>query len=207
MLFINGRTPSICLCFSSPLATRPSPLVFYAMHKKPLLAVSRCLLGHAVRYDGDSKPNAIVIERLGALFELLPICPEVEAGLSVPRRPVQLTGSLDHPRMTGRDEPGLDVSELMQAYCQTRPAQLDCIRGFVFKSRSPSCGLNSTPVFMDGRCTTETSRGLFARAITRTYPNMPAIEENELVISERYKNFIDDVLYYANHLKQPVDAG
>jgi len=166
------------------------------MHNKPKIGVSRCLLGDAVRYDGDSKANAIVIEQLGDLFDLLAVCPEVEAGLSVPRPPVQLTGNIDHPRMSGRADPGLDVTEIMQAYCNSRPTDLDQLSGFVFKNRSPSCGLNSTPVFVDGDCITETSRGLFARALVSTFPELPVIEESELEVMDKYKRFIDDVLQY-----------
>jgi len=166
------------------------------MHEKPLVGVSRCLLGDAVRYDGDSKANTIVIGQLGKLFELIAVCPEVEAGLSVPRPPVQLTGSIDHPRMSGRDDPGLDVTEMMQQYCNSRPAELDQLSGFVFKRRSPSCGLYSTPVFIEGECVSETSRGLFARAMTTCYPDLPVIEESDLEIMDKYKRFIDDVLQY-----------
>lgn len=166
------------------------------MHEKPLLGVSRCLLGHAVRYDGDSKANTIVIEQLGVLFELVPVCPEVEAGLAVPRPPVQLTGSIEHPRMTGRTNLRLDVTDLMQSYCNSRPAELGQLSGFVFKNRSPSCGLHSAPVFINGECVTETSRGLFARAMTTMYPDLPAIEESELEMPDKYQQFIDDVYQY-----------
>ena len=164
------------------------------MREKPKVGVSRCLLGHAVRYDGDSKAHPIVIARLGGLFELVPVCPEVEAGLSTPRPPVQLTGSLEHPRMTGRDDPELDITVLMQDYCNTRPAGLGHLCGFVFKSRSPSCGLNSTPVFIDGSCVTESSRGVFARAITTAWPALPVIEETELESADRYEAFVDQVV-------------
>lgn len=166
------------------------------MHEKPPVGVSSCLLGHAVRYDGDSKPDNIVIEQLGELFELVAVCPEVEAGLSVPRPPVRLTGNIEPPRLTGRDNPELDVTELMQRYCHTRPTELAHLCGFVFKSRSPSCGLYSTPVFVDGNCITETSRGLFARAMTSCYPDLPVIEECELVETDKYHQFIDDVVQY-----------
>jgi len=171
------------------------------MHNKPKVAVSRCLLGHAVRYDGDSTANAVVIEQLGDLFELVPVCPEVEAGLSVPRPPVQLTGSIDHPRITGRDQPDLDVTETMRRYCDSRPAELNHVCGFVFKSRSPSCGLNSTPVFIKGECVTETSRGLFARALASTFPALPVIEELDLEVMDKYKQFSDDVFQYESNYK------
>ena len=166
------------------------------MHEKPLVGVSRCLLGDAVRYDGESEAGLIFIEQLGDLFELVPVCPEVEAGLAVPRPPVQLTGSIDHPRMTGRNDPDLDVTELMQSYCNARPAELNHLSGFVFKSRSPSCGLYSTPVFIEGECISETSRGLYARAMTTTFPELPVIEESELEVMDKYKRFIDEVFQY-----------
>lgn len=166
------------------------------MSEKPLVGVSRCLLGDAVRYDGKSSTSVIVIEQLGGSFELVPVCPEVEAGLAVPRPPVQLTRSTDHPRMTGRDDPRLDVTEIMQVYCHSRPGELNSLCGFVFKSRSPSCGLNSTPVFSEGRCISETSRGMFARAMTTMYPDLPAIEDGELEMPGRYQQFIDEVYRY-----------
>ena len=172
------------------------------MHEKPLVGVSRCLLGDAVRYDGESEASLIVIEQLGDLFELVPVCPEVEAGLAVPRPPVQLTGSIDHPRMTGRNDPDLDVTELMLAYCNSRPAELNQLCGFVFKSRSPSCGLYSTPVFINGECIIETSRGVFARAMTAMYQELPVIEECELEIPDKYEQFIDNVFQYMSTINK-----
>jgi uncharacterized protein YbbK (DUF523 family) len=166
------------------------------MREKPSIGVSRCLLGDAVRYDGDAKPHHVVIEKLSELFELVPVCPEVEAGFSVPRPPVQLTDSIERPRLTGRDDPSLDATQQMQHYCNTRPAELERLCGFVFKSRSPSCGLSSTPVFINGECVTDTSQGLFARAMTDAYPQLPVIEETELDAREKYQRFIDRVFAY-----------
>ena len=166
------------------------------MLEKPEVGVSRCLLGDPVRYDGDSKADRIVIDRLGTLFELVPVCPEVEAGLSIPRPPVQLTHSIQHPRMTGRDDPTLDVTDMMQVFCRSRPAGLDHLCGFVFKSRSPSCGLHSTPVFIDNDCVSENNRGLFARALTQRYPDMPVIEETDLESTDRYDSFVENVFVY-----------
>jgi uncharacterized protein YbbK (DUF523 family) len=169
------------------------------MHEKPLIGVSRCLLGHAVRYDGESKPHSVVIEQLGQLFEFVPVCPEVEAGLSIPRSPVQLSGSIDDPSITGRDDPELDVTELMLTYCNSRPAELKQLSGFVFKSRSPSCGLNTTPVFIDGNCITDNSRGLFARAMTSLYPELPVIEETGLEPDDKRELFIERIYSYMKH--------
>ncbi len=161
---------------------------------RPLVGVSQCLLGDAVRYDGQSKANVIVLEKLNNIFELIPVCPEVEAGLGVPRPPVQLTGSIKNPRLIGRDDLSLDITDIMQQYCDTKPAELKFLSGFIFKSRSPSCGLNSAPIIIDGHCVTATGRGLFTTGLCKTYPDLPVIEETELETKNQMDSFIQAVL-------------
>lgn len=146
--------------------------------EKPFVGVSQCLLGDAVRYDGQSKSNAIVIEKFSALFTLVPVCPEVEAGLSIPRPPVQLTVSIKNPKLTGRDDPTIDITDIMQQYCKTKSLKLNHLSGFIFKSRSPSCGLHSTPVFIKNKIATKNSQGIFARTVTTHTPALPVIEES-----------------------------
>ncbi len=157
---------------------------------KPLIGVSQCLLGDAVRYDGQSKGNVIVIKKLNKLFRLIPVCPEVEAGLSIPRAPVQLTGSIENPELIGRDDPTINISDMMQTYCQNKVIDLNNLSGFILKSRSPSCGLNSTPVFINGRCVSETGRGIFAKNLCKTYPELPIIEDSNLENKKLLDNFI-----------------
>lgn len=161
--------------------------------QKPLVGVSRCLLGDAVRYDGQSKTNHIILEQLNDIFELVPVCPEVEAGLTIPRPPVQLTGSLENPRLTGRDDPSIDVTNIMQQYCDSKPAELKQLSGFIFKSRSPSCGLNSTPVFIDEEQVTDTGRGIFAKKLCQTFPDLVTIEDNALEDKKQLETFIQSV--------------
>lgn len=162
--------------------------------KKPFVGVSQCLLGDAVRYDGQSKSNAIVLQQLSVLFELVPVCPEVESGLGIPRPPVQLTVSIEQPRVTGRDDPSLDVTTILNHYCDNKMPGLKHLTGFIFKSRSPSCGLNSTPVFIGGKCVTETSRGIFARNLCLHYPELSVIEDSQLEDTKILNNFIKSVI-------------
>lgn len=160
---------------------------------KPKVGVSQCLLGDAVRYDGASKPNDTIINELSKLFELVPICPEVEAGLGVPRPAVQLTEDPSSPNVTGRDDPSLDITLQMHDYCKQKMVQLEGLSGFIFKSRSPSCGLNSTPVYIDNQPISLTSRGVFARAVTNSYPDLPVIEDEEFLQREYLDAFIEEV--------------
>lgn len=172
---------------------KPSARPCAAPSGRPRVGISRCLLGDAVRYDGESKADTIVLESLSELFEFVPVCPEVEAGLGVPRPPVRLTGSIENPRLTGRDDPAIDVTDIILSYCQHKPADLEQLSGFIFKSRSPSCGLNSTPVFIDNECKTETSRGVFARSLCQSYPTLAIIEDSELQDQALLDRFIRSV--------------
>lgn len=163
------------------------------MTAKPKVGVSACLLGDAVRYDGASKPDATVIDKLSQIFELVAVCPEVEAGFGVPRPPVQLTEDLTEPNVTGRDDPSLDVTIVLHDYCQQKMSQLDNLSGFIFKSGSPSCGLNSTPVYIDNQAVTLNSRGIFARHLTRAYPKLAVIEEIDFSEQHYLEDFIAQV--------------
>ncbi len=160
---------------------------------RPCLGVSQCLLGERVRYDAKCQTSLVVVEQLASIFTLVPVCPEVEAGLGVPRPPVQLSADIHSPRMTGRDDPALDVTEQILEYTRHKLDQLSQLDGYVFKSRSPSCGLHSTPVYIEGRCITETGRGLFAREFCNRFPDLPVIEDSELESDERLHAFIQQV--------------
>lgn len=166
------------------------------MIRRVKIGVSRCLLGEPVRYDGKSKPCALVIDKLSKLFEIVPVCPEVEAGLPVPRPPVQLSDNIDQPRLAGRDNPDIDITKLMNDFCNKKIPELNALSGFILKSRSPSCGLLSTPVFIENKCVTETSSGIFAHALKTTYPLMPLIEETQLEDPSLLNNFIQSTYKY-----------
>lgn len=163
---------------------------------KPTIAISSCILGQRVRYDADIKSFPEICHHLQQFFQLLPICPEVEAGLTVPRPPVQLSGDPLHPRMTGRDNPDIDVTDVIRQFCQTRITSLPEIHGYVFKSKSPSCGLHAIPVFAQGHIVDHHNRGLFAQAITTTFPKLPVVEETELTNPQQRQHFIQQVLHY-----------
>ncbi len=106
------------------------------------IGVSSCLLGEKVRYDGGHKLDRYITETLGQFFEYVPVCPEVEYGLPIPRETLRLVGDPASPRLvTGRT--GIDHTEGMQRWAETKLDDLtrEDLSGFIFKSRSPSSGL------------------------------------------------------------------
>ena len=171
------------------------------MTARPVIAISSCILGQAVRYDGEIKHYPELYQHLQTYFELLPVCPETEIGLSVPRPAVQLSGDPRHPRMTGRDDASIDITDLMRDYCKTKTHSLTHISAYVFKSRSPSCGPDKIAVFNGQQIIAENSRGLFAQTIISTYPELPVADETTLANQQQRDTFIQQVLdYYAKQI-------
>ncbi len=129
--------------------------------------VSRCLLGERCRYDGEVIRNAAVV-RMGALVELVPVCPEVEIGLGVPREPIDVVLVAGRCRLVGRSS-GRDLTARMEGFCRGFLETVGEVRGFVLKARSPSCGVGDA-VVLDGKGEAVGSTdGLFAEAVLRRY--------------------------------------
>ncbi|MBO5931837.1 MAG: DUF523 domain-containing protein [Clostridia bacterium] len=102
--------------------------------KKNIL-VSACLLGHACRYDGKSKPCERVIA-LKDTYNLIPICPEVMGGLPTPRVPSEICGAL----VLMKD--GRDVTENYNRGAEKalEIARENACTVAILKEKSPSCG-------------------------------------------------------------------
>ncbi len=159
------------------------------------LGVSSCLLGAEVRYDGGHKRERYISEVLGEFFEWVPVCPEVEIGLGVPRPPIRLVHGGDNPRLV---EPGSgeDLTERMESFARKRLAELQesGIDGFILKSRSPSCGMEGIEVLGTDRSSTKDGAGIFARILMEGWPDLPVAEEGWLGQPHLCGDFFERVL-------------
>jgi len=149
------------------------------------VAVSACLLGQPVRYDGRNKSHPFIDTQLDAALRLIPVCPEVEAGFGVPRPPVQLvaTDSNHPPRALGRDNPALDVSDDLRRQAVLNARRLireQKLCGYLWKSRSPSCGFTSTPIHDGGGNLLGFGSGIQARLFQKQLPWLAHSEESAL---------------------------
>jgi len=158
--------------------------------------VSRCLLGDRVRYDAKINEYPQLVSFIEQHFDVVAVCPEVEIGLSVPRPPVQLIGSPHALQMRGRDDPLIDITSDMQNYCQQRSAELNSIHGYIFKSKSPSCGVNNVPLFNEQGEVTTLTNGIFVSAMLQLYPKLPITDEQGLITPSQYESFLTQVEQY-----------
>jgi uncharacterized protein YbbK (DUF523 family)/uncharacterized protein YbgA (DUF1722 family) len=166
------------------------------------LGVSACLIGQAVRYDGQDKHHNFIAEVLAEHFVLIPFCPEVAIGLGVPRPAIQLiAGDPFHPRARGVDDPSTDVTDRLQDFAREVTASQPTLSGYIFKSRSPSCGLRDTTVYGAGMEPVATGTGIYAGAILSNVPLLPAIDEDQLMEPAYYESFIYQVTAYHRWLQ------
>ncbi|MCZ6712022.1 MAG: DUF523 and DUF1722 domain-containing protein [Gammaproteobacteria bacterium] len=170
------------------------------------IAISDCLLGREVRYDGTSARTSFPHTLLDGLFEFRGICPEVGIGLGTPRRPIRLVGSLEQPRVVGVRDPALDVTDALTQYGTTIAETLTDVVGYVFMEKSPSCGLFRVKVHgLHGAGGTSAplrrGRGVHAAAIVAALPNLPVEESGRLHDRFLRDNFMIRVYAYAHWQK------
>jgi len=166
---------------------------------KPKIALSACLAGEDVRFNGGHKESRLCTQVLAEHFELVPVCPEMAIGLGVPRPAIRLTGDPDKPRATCSRDASVDVSDDLIRHAEEMAVALDDICGYIFMQKSPSCGLERIKVYQaNGYPAQQRAAGLYAARFTELRPDLPVEEEGRLCDPVLRENFITRVLAYAD---------
>lgn len=161
------------------------------------LGISRCLLGDKVRYDGGHKLAAFLSETFGKFVEWVPVCPEVEAGLGIPREAMQLVGSVRAPRlMTIGTQKELTTALVEFSARRARELRGERLDGFIFKKDSPSCGVSRVRIYNEHGMPHRKGVGLFAQAFMDQFPLIPVEDEGRLNDPALRENFVERVFCY-----------
>lgn len=160
------------------------------------LGISSCLLGQEVRFDSSHKLNRYITDTLGEFFEFTPFCPEVAIGMGVPRPPVRLVRVGDAIRVRGVKDPNRDVTDALKAYALEAGGQCAAFSGYLFKSKSPSCGMERVKVYGENGQPLQNGAGVYAESIMQQYPSMPVEEEGRLMDPRLRENFIERIFIY-----------
>jgi uncharacterized protein YbgA (DUF1722 family)/uncharacterized protein YbbK (DUF523 family) len=157
------------------------------------IGISSCLLGENVRYDGGHKEDRFITQTLSRYFEYVPVCPELEVGMGVPREAIRLAGDPESPRLLGvRSE--IDHTVEMQRFSARRVRELASqeLDGYIFKKDSPSCGTQRVRVW-EGGVAVRKGIGMFAAAFMAEFPLVPVEEEGRLSDPVLRESFIERV--------------
>ncbi len=159
-----------------------------------IIAISSCLLGENVRYDGHNKYDRHIAEVLGKYVDFIPVCPETAIGLGVPRPPVRLLNSNGRICAVGVDKPDIDITDALTRFGKKQATMLGTISGYIFKSRSPSCGITDTPILVNDK--EVYGAGLYARQIIEAKPLLHLTDEVSLRNKNYMSHFLEQVRAY-----------
>jgi len=158
------------------------------------VGISTCLLGEKVRYDGGQKLDRFLTDTLGQYVEYVPVCPEVECGFGVPREAFRLVGNPESPRLvTSRTHQ--DYTEGMEQWAKRRVVDLEKegLCGFIFKSNSPSSGIERVKVYSGKGMPVKKGRGVFAGIFMEHFSLIPVEDEGRLHDPILRENFIQRI--------------
>jgi uncharacterized protein YbgA (DUF1722 family)/uncharacterized protein YbbK (DUF523 family) len=162
--------------------------------EKIRLGISACLLGEKVRYDGGHKLDRFLRDTLGKYVEYIPVCPEVECGMAVPREAMRLEGTPESPRLiTVRTRRDLTDQMLDWANERVRELEAEELCGFIFKSGSPSSGMERVRVYRADNSALKAGAGLFASVFMKHFPRLPVEDEGRLHDPMLRENFIERI--------------
>lgn len=164
------------------------------MNDQITIGISSCLLGQNVRYDGGHKLDRYIRDTLGRYFHFLPVCPEVECGLPVPREAMRLVGDIHSPRLI-TIRTGVDLTEQMLHWANRRVRELEKknLCGFIFKKDSPSSGMQRVKVYNKNGMPERKGIGLFANAFMDHFHHLPVEDEGRLHDPGIRENFIERI--------------
>ncbi len=163
---------------------------------KPIrIGISSCLLGQKVRYDGGHKRDRFATDVLQPYVEWVPLCPEVEIGLGIPRPTIRLERGKDRTARLVMPLSGEDLTNRMEDWAEQQVERLGDLDlcGYILKKDSPSCGMERVKVFDRDGVPARDGVGVFAEALLRRAPYLPVEEEGRLNDPRIRENFIAGV--------------
>jgi len=165
------------------------------------IAVSACLLGEKVRFDGGHKHDRFVTDELGKYASFIPFCPEAIA-FGTPRPSIRLVNMEDGYNIISNKN-GTNLTKELQdkSYQELHKIAGTNLSGIIFKSKSPSCGMGSAKAYLENGFADSKADGMFVAICKEKFPLLPMEEEGRLQDDWLRENFIMQLFAYDAILK------
>jgi len=169
------------------------------VNHKIKIAVSSCLLGEAVRYDGTDNHIEYITEQLANEYNLISLCPEMAVGMGVPRPPIQLVDDGNSIQVLGVENSACNMTKPLMNYAEKVMKNNTDICGYIFKKNSPSCGTENVKVLNSQGQYEMRGKGMYAAVIMKSLPLLPVIDEEDCMNKKVMDNFLFDVAVYSKN--------
>ncbi|WP_121628615.1 YbgA family protein [Poseidonibacter antarcticus] len=162
------------------------------------IGISSCLLGTQCRYDGGHSKDGFIINELGKYFDFIPYCPE-KMIFATPREAIRQTRK-DGIIKVKTSTTNLDVTQKVNDISKKLADEIQEseLCGFIFKSKSPTCGMERVKIYPENKSgqSENTGVGIFAKEVKDKYPLLPSEEEGRLHDAWLRENFLMQIFAY-----------
>ena len=157
---------------------------------RPIIVVSKCLGFESCKYNGTMEENEL-IEKLKKYAEIIPVCPEVECGLTTPRNTIRIV-EIDNKRELVQPKENKFITADMIKFSDEFLNKLSNVDGFILKCKSPSCGIKDAKVYktIEKGAAVRRERGFFADAVFKHFPNLPIEDDGRLTNFKIREHFL-----------------
>lgn len=171
------------------------------------IGISSCLLGQEVRFDSGHKRDRYITDVLNKYFEYKPFCPEVAVGMGVPRPSIRLQKNDKGEIRALMPKTSEDYTDALTEYGLKIVPKLDELSGYIFKSKSPTCGMERVKIYPaeSGKMPDHDGVGLYAKVLQEHLPNLPMEEEGRLNDPLLRENFIKRVFVFQEWQQMVAD--
>lgn len=148
-----------------------------------------------------------VIRKLKNHVEFLPVCPEVEIELGIPRDPIRIVEQTGVRRLV-QPATDRDVSGVMSEFADLFLDSLTAVDGFILKDRSPSCGIANVKVFASKEKSAPLGKGagFFGEKVLTRFPYLPVEDEGRLTNFRIREHFLTK-LYVVSSFRALKNGG
>jgi uncharacterized protein YbgA (DUF1722 family)/uncharacterized protein YbbK (DUF523 family) len=173
---------------------------------KPVVVVSKCITFEPVRWNGQIIASEF-IEKLKPYVNFVPVCPEVEIGLGVPRDPIRIV-LVNGEKKLLQPTTGFDFTDKMTKFSESFLDSLDSVDGFILKSASPSSGFKNVKVYpsIEKVSSIEKAPGFFGGAVLQKFPNL-AIEDERRLLNPRIREHFLTKLFTLASFREVKKSG
>jgi uncharacterized protein YbgA (DUF1722 family)/uncharacterized protein YbbK (DUF523 family) len=174
---------------------------------RPVMGIGSCLAGNAVRYNAQTKAANQHVQALMETFEMRAFCPEMGAGMGVPRPPIHLVGVEDRVRAVDVDTHQNDFTDKIAGYAATVLSLAPELCAYILVKGSPSCGYERVKRYGEnGHHIAADQQGVFASALGKADPLLPLEDDGRLNDPGLRESFVTRAYTY-HDWKQLVASG
>ena len=173
---------------------------------KPIVVISKCIEFEPVRWNSQIVSSDFV-RIMKKYTNFLPVCPEVEIGLGVPRETLRIVKQNSELKLV-QPASGLDLTDKIKKFSAQFLNSLSAVDGFILKSKSPSSAYKDAKIYPSTEKVGAIGKGpgFFGNEVLMKFPHL-AIEDEKRLLNLRVREHFLTKLYTFADFRMVAKSG